>query len=239
MNNASCTEMPKQFYAVVPAAGVGRRMGANRPKQYLPILDKTLLEWTLEKLISHPLIKHIILPVSLQDEYFAALPIANADWITTVPGGKERADSVLAGLKAIPEADWVLVHDAARPCVKHSDIDRLLALVKTDAGGILATPVRDTMKRASKDTPNQVSHSEERNHLWHALTPQFFPKQQLQNALEEALQKGLAITDEASAIENKQGKVILVEGCSSNIKVTHPQDIRLAEFYLTMGENND
>lgn len=239
MNSSPRTEIPKQFYAVVPAAGVGRRMGADRPKQYLPLLGKTLLEWTLERLISHPLIKHIVLPINPEDEYFQSLSLAKADWLTAIPGGKERADSVLAGLQAIPEAEWVLVHDAARPCVKHQDIDRLLALAETDAGGILAVPVRDTMKRAHASAPSQVIHSEDREHLWHALTPQFFPKELLQNALQAALEKGLAITDEASAIENQHGKVTLVEGCPSNIKVTHPQDIKLAELYLQMGNNHD
>lgn len=239
MTTSHPTISSNQFHVIVPAAGVGRRMGAERPKQYLPLLGKTLLEWTLEKLISHPLIKHVVLPISAEDEYFSTLPIAQAEWLTVVYGGKERADSVLAGLKAIPEAEWVLVHDAARPCIKHQDIDKLLALSSTSSGGILASPVRDTMKRAHNSNPHHVSHSENRDNLWHALTPQFFPRQALQSALEIALKKGVVITDEASAIESQQGSVTLVEGCSSNIKVTHPQDLRLAEFYLQTGSSHD
>lgn len=209
-------------------------MGANCPKQYLPLAGKTLLECTLERLISHSQINHVVLAISPEDEYFPQLPIANADWITVVNGGKERADSVLAGLEALntESNDWVLVHDAARPCITHEDLNKLLSLYETGVGGILAMPVRDTMKRASKEHPNLVSHSEPRTHLWHALTPQFFPKQALHDALKKTLDEGLGITDEASAIELMGGAVKLVEGLTSNIKVTHPEDLGLAEYYM-------
>ena len=238
MNKQQQPEL-RQFSVVVPAAGVGRRMGANCPKQYLPLSGKTLLECTLEKLISHPQINHIFLAINPEDEYFPELSISKADWLTQVKGGKERADSVLAGLEAMPNEgkDWVLVHDAARPCITHDDLDKLLALHETGVGGILAMPVRDTMKRATAQAPNRVSHSEPRAHLWHALTPQFFPKQALQSALQKALESDHAITDEASAIELQGGEVALVEGLTSNIKVTHPEDLRLAEFYLQHTDN--
>jgi len=230
----------RQYCAIVPAAGVGKRMGANKPKQYLQIANKTLLEWTLQRLITHPNIARIILPVSPDDTYIASLECYRAPWLSIVHGGKERADSVLAGLQALPHSteqnrnEWVLVHDAARPCVTHNDISNLLKLAETGKhGGILASPVRDTMKRAQHQSPDLIAHSEERENLWHALTPQFFPKQQLQDALLAALQQGLTITDEASAIEQQKGTVHLVEGLSSNIKVTRPEDLPLAEFYLT------
>lgn len=232
----------RQFCAIVPAAGVGKRMAADRPKQYLKIGSKTLLEWTLERLITHPLIHHIILPVHPDDAFVSTLTCYNAPWLTVVHGGNERADSVLAGLQAMPdnnnaqqdEIEWVLVHDAARPCVSHRDISQLLRLAEVgQQGGILACPVRDTMKRAAARSPTVVSRSEPREHLWHALTPQFFPKQQLQTALATALQEGATITDEASAIERRNGIVHLVEGQASNIKVTRPDDLLLAEFYLT------
>lgn len=230
----------RQFCAIVPAAGVGKRMGANQPKQYLKIGSKTLLEWTLHRLITHPGIKHIILPVNPGDTSISTLDCYKASWLTVIHGGKERADSVLAGLQAMPqqanpnEQEWVLVHDAARPCVTHNDISRLLRLAETgEHGGILACPVRDTMKRAQGNTPGQIAHTEDRNNLWHALTPQFFPKRQLQHALLSALQQGATITDEASAIEQQNGTVHLVEGLASNIKVTRPEDLPLAEFYLT------
>lgn len=227
-----------RFSAIVPAAGIGQRMGANRPKQYLQIGAKSILEWTLERLISHPLINHIVLPVNPDDQYIQSLPCYGAPWLTVITGGKERADSVLAGLQALsnePENkdEWVLVHDAARPCVTHDDISKLLALAdKGLEGGILACPVRDTMKRAQPSLSHQVLHSESREHLWHALTPQFFPRQQLESALALALSEGANITDEASAIERQNGVVHLIEGLSSNIKVTRPEDLALAEFYL-------
>lgn len=221
------------FIAVVPAAGVGKRMQADRPKQYLTLLGKTLLEHTLEKLINHPRIHHILLALHTDDPYFNQLPIAKASWLTRVDGGKERADSVLAGLAPITESAWALVHDAARPCVSHQDISRLLALAdQGDTGGILASPVRDTMKRATKGS-HKILKTESRQDLWHALTPQFFPAKHLKSALCGALEQGIEITDEASAMEWAGHAVNLVPGSASNIKVTNPEDLALAAFYLS------
>ena len=223
----------KQFAAVVPAAGVGSRMQADKPKQYLSLNGKTLLEQTLNKLITHPQIEHIYLVLSDSDDYFNELPCCDADWLTRVKGGKERADSVLAGVEAASQRDWVLVHDAARPCVSHEDISDLLALADTGSvGGILATPVRDTMKRAAKNDPGRVSHTESRDQLWHALTPQFFPTKALLEALRSGLDEGVQITDEASAIESAGGEVKLIEGSEHNIKVTRPDDLALASYFL-------
>lgn len=224
------TLIPSRFTVIVPAAGVGKRMRADKPKQYLPLAGKTLLEHTLDTLISHPRIGQVILALHPQDPYFAALPVAKAAWITRVEGGAERADSVLNALQVLKDDQWVLVHDAARPCLSHRDLDQLLRLAEGDTGGILATPVRDTMKRANAD--KQVVKTEDRSNLWHALTPQFFPSRLLTNALKAALAQGIQITDEASAMEWAGYPVQLVEGCASNIKVTRPEDLALAEFYL-------
>ncbi|MFT5676784.1 MAG: 2-C-methyl-D-erythritol 4-phosphate cytidylyltransferase [Paraglaciecola sp.] len=220
------------YTVVVPAAGVGKRMLADRPKQYLHIAGKTLLEHTLENLYRHPKINRVVVVLNPQDPYFAQLPIANAEWLDIVDGGEQRCDSVLAGLNSVSSSQsWVLVHDAARPCFEHGDLDKLLHLADSgEVGGILASPVRDTMKRSDK--LGVVLHTEPRTNLWHALTPQFFPLLQLRNALEQALQDQLEITDEASAIEYCGGQVILIEGSSNNIKVTRPEDLQLAEFYL-------
>lgn len=218
------------FCAVVPAAGVGKRMQSAVPKQYLTLAGKTILEHCLLNLISHPRIQRIILPLHPQDPWFEKLELAGAPWLNVVEGGNERADSVLNGLQTVPENEWVLVHDAARPCLPHTDINKLLALAKGHQGGILATPVRDTMKRA--DAQGLVLRTEEREHLWHALTPQFFPCAQLKTALSKALAKNISITDEASAIEWAGGKVRLIQGDPCNIKITHPEDLALAEFYL-------
>jgi 2-C-methyl-D-erythritol 4-phosphate cytidylyltransferase len=224
----------RQYTVVVPAAGVGKRMLTDRPKQYLNLAGLTVLEQTLVGLIAHPQIKHVVLALDPSDPYFETLEISAAPWITRVRGGKERADSVLAGLQSDKLTDWVLVHDAARPCLSHKDIDNLLALalVGTD-GGILATPVRDTMKRESVRQKGNIAQTENREGLWHALTPQFFPTRDLHEALTQALKAGVNITDEASAMEYMGANVKLIEGDASNIKITRPADLALAEFYFT------
>ena len=175
----------------------------------------------------------VVIAISPGDSRFAQLPLANHPRITVVDGGEERADSVLAGLKAAGDAQWVLVHDAARPCLHQDDLARLLALSETSrTGGILAAPVRDTMKRAEPGK-NAIAHTVDRNGLWHALTPQFFPRELLHDCLTRALNEGATITDEASALEYCGFHPQLVEGRADNIKVTRPEDLALAEFYLT------
>lgn len=227
-----------QFSVVVPAAGIGKRMQADCPKQYLHIAGKTIIEHTLTNLLDHNQIKRVIVVLNASDQSFAQLTIANHPKVRVVEGGQERCDSVLAGLNYLPEdEEWVLVHDAARPCLAQSDLTKLLQLANHgNTGGILATPVRDTMKRAQTTKMNHqniVKHTESRENLWHALTPQFFKCATLRRALKEAMQENIEITDEASAIEYLGEKVILVAGRASNIKVTQPEDLLLAEYYLT------
>ncbi|WP_158966635.1 2-C-methyl-D-erythritol 4-phosphate cytidylyltransferase [Paraglaciecola sp. L3A3] len=223
-----------QYSIIIPAAGIGKRMQSVVPKQYLLLAGKTIIEQTISGLLAHPQIKRVVIVLSAKDETFHTLPVANDPRVETTIGGKERSDSVLAGLHYLSNSHekWVLVHDAARPCLLHKDLTRLLRLAeKSDLGGILATPVRDTMKRANAN--NLVAHTEPRENLWHALTPQFFMLEQLRNALIKAAENNIVITDEASAIEYVQQGVHIVEGCASNIKVTKPEDLLLAEFYLT------
>ena len=223
-----------QYTAVVPAAGVGKRMQADVPKQYLQLADKTVIEHTLEQLLKHPAIQSVVVCLHPDDPYFEELAISKDPRITRVDGGQERADSVLSGLLSLPQQGWVLVHDAARPCITQQDLDSLFQLEKQgQVGGILATPVRDTMKRAISTARDTVSHTENRDHLWHALTPQFFPTASLTKNLQDALHQGADITDEASAMEWAGDKVKLVEGSGSNIKITRPDDLALAEYYLT------
>ena len=230
MNNAG--SLP-EIIAVVPAAGIGSRMQAQCPKQYLTIGHQTLIEHAITALLRHPRINRVIVAVSPQDTHFRQLPIAADRRINVVSGGSERADSVLAGLECAGDAQWVLVHDAARPCLHHDDLSRLLALSETSkVGGILAAPVRDTMKRAEPGKP-AIAHTVERVDLWHALTPQFFPRELLHDCLTRALKEGATITDEASALEYCGFHPTLVEGRADNIKVTRPEDLQLAEFYLT------
>ncbi|TCN66599.1 2-C-methyl-D-erythritol 4-phosphate cytidylyltransferase [Vibrio crassostreae] len=223
--------------AVVPAAGVGSRMKADRPKQYLEIHGKTILEHTVEKLLSHPQVAQIVVAISDDDPYYPELALNQNPQVIRVSGGSERADSVLSALNYIAEqqlCDWVMVHDAARPCVQLSDIDKLISgAMSHDIGAILAAPVRDTMKRGAQ---GQIEHTVERADLWHALTPQMFRAKPLWKALSEALQYGASITDEASAFEWKGLSPALVAGRSDNFKITQPEDLALAEFYLSQNK---
>ena len=225
--------------AVIPAAGIGSRMQADRPKQYLTLQGKTILEHTVEILLNHHAIDYLVIAISPHDTYFPSLAIANNPKVKVVEGGNERADSVLNAVNSLPENTWALVHDAARPCVSAHDITQLLTVMDNGqvAGGILASRVRDTMKRgadsqaANANFPT-VLHTESRENLWHALTPQLFPTTLLKNALYDGLAAGASITDEASAIEYSGYKVALIDSDPANIKITHPGDLPLADFYL-------
>ncbi|MCH4293438.1 2-C-methyl-D-erythritol 4-phosphate cytidylyltransferase [Shewanella sp. 3B26] len=219
--------------AIVPAAGIGSRMGATIPKQYLPLLDKPILAHTLARLLSHPAIDKVIVAVAADDSWFDSLAEAHHPKLTRVLGGKERADSVLAALSGLPDNSnsWALVHDAARPCLTHGDIDALLESRQGfPQGAILAMPVRDTMKRAAKD--GSIETTVCREALWHALTPQLFPATSLKLNLKQALDAGVAVTDEASAMEWAGVHPGLVSGRADNIKVTHPDDLQLAALFL-------
>ncbi|HHF1961935.1 TPA: 2-C-methyl-D-erythritol 4-phosphate cytidylyltransferase [Haemophilus influenzae] len=221
--------MARSIIAVLPAAGVGSRMQADKPKQYLTLLGKTLLEHTLDVMLSYPAVSKIILAVSKDDPYISTLSLDPK--IHLVEGGTMRAESVLNGLNTIAEKNaWVLVHDAARPCLQHADIDKLLA-IEDEQGAILAIPVTDTIKRS--DNQQCIVKTEDRSQLWQAMTPQFFPVDILRDALSTGIQQGANITDEASAMELAGFRPHLVAGRSDNLKVTRPEDLALAEFYLT------
>lgn len=215
--------------AVVPAAGVGRRMGADLPKQYLMLSGKTVLEQTLDRLLAHPSVGHIIVAIGPHDEVFSTLAPASHPDISWVVGGAERADSVLSALRQVT-TEYVLVHDAARPCLAHADLDALLAAGRQPDGAILACRVRDTMKRGNER--GGITETVPRQDLWHALTPQCFPTQPLRRALEQALAGGVEVTDEASAMEWAGFHPRLVEGRADNIKITRPEDLGLAAFFL-------
>jgi 2-C-methyl-D-erythritol 4-phosphate cytidylyltransferase len=222
------------FTAVVPAAGRGSRMQANKPKQYLSLGDKTIIEHTLSRLLAHPQIGKVVVVISEDDHYFSSLPIASHPQIEVTIGGPERAISVLNGLACV-ETDWVLVHDAARPCITTADLDTLFSVAtESDDGAILAVPVKDTMKRA--DAQNCIEQTVERGHLWHALTPQMFPTQPLADAIDAGLSQSIVLTDDASAMELAGFKPRLVTGRADNIKVTQPEDLALAGFILQQQE---
>lgn len=219
-------------WALVPAAGAGRRMGAGIPKQYLPLAGKTVLQITLDKLLAVPGVQGIIVALAEDDRHFSKLKCTSA--VTCVVGGAERADSVYQGLLWLETQgrhnDWVLVHDAARPCVRVENIQRLIARATAEnCGAILATPVADTLKKASA---MHVAHTVNREFLWAAHTPQMFRVGQLREALTNALRAQVPVTDEASAIEHAGGRVLLVPDSRDNIKITQPEDLGLAEQIL-------
>lgn len=216
--------------AVIPAAGVGKRMLADKPKQYLRLHGKTILEHSIAPLLALPAVRQLYLALSPDDPYFSETKLA-AEEIIRVEGGAERVHSVLNALKQIDaeQMPWVLVHDAARPLVRATDIEQLIQRCLAEGhGGILATPVRDTMKRGT----TRVSITVDRQDLWHALTPQFFPTALLRKNIMAALAAGVVITDEASAMEWAGEPVLLVQGRSDNLKITQPADLQLAAFYL-------
>ncbi|WP_199609547.1 2-C-methyl-D-erythritol 4-phosphate cytidylyltransferase [Flocculibacter collagenilyticus] len=232
-----------QIIAVIPAAGVGARMQADIPKQYLMLQNKTILEHTVEKLLNQPEVDHIVIAISDGDAYYADLAIANHPRVHVASGGKERADSVLSALNTIlnspnysktEQNTWALVHDAARPLVNNQDISLLIqTCLHNQYGGILAAPVKDTMKQATTVNGSvTINKTIDRSELWHALTPQLFPCELLCNAIEQAMKHNIAVTDEASAIEYIGEKVALVEGSAENIKITRPVDLKLAAFLM-------
>ena len=230
----------QNIWAIIPAAGVGKRMGSDTPKQYLTLNDKTVIEHTLDVFDSHDSISEIVVAVSKEDEYWPSLDLNLSKPLHKVNGGTERCDSVLNGLKFLEGKaaadDWVLVHDAARPCLRYDDLTLLLeSLNDNKVGGILAVPVRDTMKRSSAGL-NIINETVDREGLWHALTPQMFRFGLLKDALESALNNNEVITDEASAIELAGYQPVLVEGHADNLKITRPEDLALAAFFLRQAD---
>jgi 2-C-methyl-D-erythritol 4-phosphate cytidylyltransferase len=228
------------YWAIVPAAGSGSRMGSRRPKQYLDLLDKPILQHTLERLCLSR-IAGIVVCLAEEDAYWENLTLPRP--VIRVGGGEERCHSVLNALQVLRQRaqpdDWVLVHDAARPCVRQADIEKLMTqLAFHPVGGLLAVPVCDTMKRATLNASNahqgeiEIVETINREGLWHALTPQMFRLDTLYNALQSVLSCGELVTDDAQAIERLGLRPVLIEGHADNIKVTHPQDLSLAELYL-------
>lgn len=236
MTESASQSRSSNFWVIIPAAGIGRRMRSEIPKQYLPLHGHSVIEHTLHRLSQIPAITEIIVAIAEDDPYWKKQHFEMvARPIRTVIGGKERSDSVLNGLRSLTnqasDKDWVLVHDAARPCVRLGDIEQLIDQCQSDpVGGLLALPVRDTMKLA--DAEGRVAQTVDRTQLWHALTPQMFRFGVLRDALEQAQQQGVTVTDEAMAIEQAGLHARLVEGHGDNIKITRPEDLTLAAFYL-------
>lgn len=222
-----------RHFALLPAAGVGARMGAGHPKQYLDIHGRPMIWHAIRAFERHPAIDRVYVVLSAEDGWWA-----DTDWsafaklIVLRCGGATRAASVANGLRAmageVGAEDWVLVHDAARPCLSRVLLDKLLAeLVGDEVGGILAAPVADTLKRANEG--QRIEETVSREKLWGAQTPQMFRHALLLNALEQA---GDAVTDEASALEFIGLSPRLVESDLTNLKVTYPRDLEVAAWLL-------
>lgn len=228
--------MQGKFWVIVPAAGRARRMGAAVPKQYLPLAGRTVLDWSLAPFLAHERVAGIVVVLAAQDPHWPQTELARQAKIVTTTGGAERMDSVLAGLEILQGQaaleDWVLVHDAARPCLSATDLQRLLDQLHDDAvGGLLAAPVVDTLKRA--DEGGRVARTVAREKLWRALTPQMFRRDVLQRALDRARRDGVLATDEAQAVEALGLQPKLVAGDADNIKITLPEDLPRAERILS------
>jgi 2-C-methyl-D-erythritol 4-phosphate cytidylyltransferase / 2-C-methyl-D-erythritol 2,4-cyclodiphosphate synthase len=232
----------RRIWAVVPAAGRGERFersagAAQLPKQYAPLAGATVLECSLRPLLAEPRIGRVVVVVAPGDAHWRERAPRSAQLRTTL-GGASRQESVLAGLKALREhaspEDWVLVHDAARPCLESADVAALIAALEAGASGaVLAAPVVDTVKRERDGT---VCETVDRSGLWRALTPQAFALGELERALEEAARGNVAVTDESQAMERKGVRPVLVQGSPFNIKVTRAADLQAAARILRSAE---
>ena len=222
-------------WAVVPAAGKGVRMGTETPKQYLMLAGKPVVHHTLEVLVDHAQIAGVVIVTAVDDAYWSSCESSMQTKLCVATGGAKRCHSVLAGLNKLSgianDDDWVLVHDAARPCLRTGDIDYLIEEVRSSAtGGSLAFPVGDTLKRCN--VANEIQGTVDRTQLWCAMTPQMFRIGTLRMAINATLEKGVFVTDEAQAIEAIGGTPRGVKGHADNIKITHPSDLALAEIFL-------
>lgn len=240
-------------WVVIPAAGVGSRMQSTTPKQYLSILNKSVLEHTVSRFLGLSCVVGILIVVSETDAFWTQIEQQLTDkcqehdvLLLSTFGGNERSDTVTKGLTfllnevQLAPSQWVMVHDAARPCVRREDIFKLLAVRNdiTEGGAILATPVRDTLKRAGHGG-NTILRTQPREALWQAQTPQLFCLSQLREVLLKAEEAGVTITDEASAMELSGMSVMLVEGSSDNIKLTTPSDLSMVEFIISNIEQHN
>ena len=226
-----CNSVP--VWAVMPAAGTGSRMLSDTPKQYLSFQGKTVIEHSLERLLSHPEIDGAVVVLQEHDPFWEQLAYAPSKPLFTSAGGRERHLSVYSGLTTLQyrfgNGAIALVHDAVRPLVSHQDITRVIhAARRHPAGALLAAPVADTLKLDNYNM--EVASTLPRERLWRALTPQVFHLQPLLNALKQVIERNLEVTDDAQALELAGYAPKLVEGNADNIKITTPADLRLAEM---------
>jgi 2-C-methyl-D-erythritol 4-phosphate cytidylyltransferase len=234
-----------RYWLIMPAAGIGSRFGQAIPKQYIPVRGRTVIEWSLAPFLADSQCAGIVVVLAARDSFWPSvarsLNLARggsgvpAAAVTTAPGGAHRSASVRNGLAALQHRtkpdDWVLVHDAARPCVPPEDVERLVSRLEFHAvGGLLAAPASDTLKSAGES--GQVARTVDRSGLWRALTPQMFRYRRLCEALDSAAAAGQTPTDESQAIEWLGDQPLLVEGSAANIKITSPEDLVIATALL-------
>jgi 2-C-methyl-D-erythritol 4-phosphate cytidylyltransferase len=238
----SLSNTAPRYFLLLPAAGSGQRMVSERPKQYLAIHGRSLLQHTLERLGSMGCFDRIVLVLAAQDRWWSTvrqqLPVTVQQKLVLATGGSQRADSVVSGLQALATIaqphDWVLVHDVVRPCVSLSDVEKLIEAVKDAvAGGLLASPLRETLKRGT--AAGTVEQTLDRRNLWCAATPQMFRYEVLLQSLLQMAAAGRTVTDEAEAVEACGYPVQLIPGRADNLKVTYPEDLELAALLLGPG----
>ena len=225
----------ERHWAVVPAAGQGARFGAELPKQYVPLLERPMLSWTLAALLAEPRLAGVVVALAPGDRHWETIPEMRDPRVRRCEGGERREHTVARGLDAISgessDTDWVLVHDAARPCLRRADLALLIdSLAGDSVGGLLALPLGDTLKRA--DSSGCSRQTVPRDLLWRALTPQMFRVGLLRRALGLCRERGRAVTDEAAAVESLGLRPRLLRGHADNVKVTNPEDAALAEAIL-------
>jgi 2-C-methyl-D-erythritol 4-phosphate cytidylyltransferase len=223
------------IWVIIPAAGNGSRSGSMIPKQYRPLLGKPMIEHSLDLLAKHPDIDGIMLALAADDDRWQSISQWRGKPLRSCVGGMRRSDSVLAAIETLGDVlkndSWLLVHDAARPCLRFEDLHRLIeAACVHPVGALLAGPIKDTVKRGDAD--RQVEGTLDRSALWRAFTPQVFPALSLKRALQHALQENAEVTDESSAMERLGLSPLLVAGADDNIKVTVPEDFAFAEAIL-------
>ncbi len=228
-----------QVHALIPAAGRGSRFGGSVLKQYLPVAGKAVIVHAIRAFQFHPLIRSITVVLAADDQWFVGAVGGLSAAVDIVVGGSTRAHSVRNGLRFIagryPDAEWVLVHDAARPCLPPDCLDMLLEQgLQHPDGGILALPVGDTLKSAGEG--RVIAATIDRDDLWAAQTPQLFRLSALTDAMDAAEQQGQELTDEASVMEFAGFAPKLVMGSAANIKITHPGDLAIAEAWLSRSD---
>ena len=234
------TKSIPKIWAILPAAGAGKRFSTQKPKQFFQLNGQLMAEHSLQRLLSVKSIQSIMIPCDSNIPLWSKVPSLQNPKVQMVAGGEQRVNSVLNGLQAIADqasdSDWVLVHDIARPCVTSQDINKLITAVEGHAvGGILTASVNETLKKVSLD--QQIEATLDRAQYRLAQTPQLFKYGLLKTAIENCLQQGITPTDEAFAIENADLPVLAVEGRHDNIKITRQEDLAIASAILNSQES--